>query len=127
MSIAVLNAFSGSGGGGGSSVPPDITATHGSAASVPQNAETTVVSMVVSPGYTFKLYGVIATGSADAEWIVYDNSTEVWRSRTSNGDRGLEIMHNPIPIAAGHTVSLKAVHQEASSQNFYGSLLGRNE
>lgn len=122
--VANLYAFTGGGGGGGT-VLPDLTPHRGSVQSVPKDAETTVASYTVPPGYTFKLHGVVATGSADAEWVLYDNSTEVYRSRTSNGDRGLELVTgNPIPFAAGHTVYLKAVHQEATTQNFYGSLLG---
>lgn len=124
--VAILDAFSGGGGGGGGSTTlPDATPTHGSAASVPTNAETTVVSRVVPPGFTYKLTGVIVTGSADGEWIVYDNATEVYRSRTSGAERGKEILHgNALPFVAGHTVAVKVIHQETSTQNFYGSLLG---
>lgn len=113
-------------GGGGSTVAPDATPTHGQVASVPTNAETTVVTRVVPPGFTYKLTGLIVSGSADAEWIVYDNSTEVFRTRTSSaGERGKHIpLTNPLPFAAGHACTAKAVHQEVGSQNFYGTLLG---
>jgi hypothetical protein len=122
--VASLYAFTGGGGGGGTTLP-DVTPHRGQVTSVPTNAERTVVSYVVPVGYTFKLVGVVATGSADAEWVVYDDTTEVYRTRTDNGDRGVELLHgNAIPFTAGHTVALKVVHQEAASQNFYGTLLG---
>jgi hypothetical protein len=122
--VVELNAYSGS-GGGGSGAAPDASPTHGQAASVPTNAETTVVSRLVPGGWKYKLTQVIATGSAEAEWYVYDDATEVYRTRTSAAVRGMDILHgNAIPFLAGHTVSLKVVHQDPSTQNFYGTLLG---
>lgn len=110
--------------GAGSSGLPSASPTQGQVASVAQNAITTVVSRIVPTGFTMRLVGIIATGSADAEWIVLDNATEVYRSRTSNGDRSVEVLHgNSIPFASGHTCTLKVVHQEISTQNFYGTLL----
>lgn len=123
--VANLYAFSGGGGGGGGTAAHDVVPHHGQVTAVPRDAETTVASYVVPVGYTFRLQGLIATGSADAEWIVYDNTTEVYRTRTSGGERGKEVLHgNAIPFGAGHTVAVKAVHQEASVQNFYATLLG---
>lgn len=128
--VAILDAFtSGGGGGGGSTGMPDSTVrARNSAMAVATDAETTVVSLTVTGGFTFKLAQVIATGSADAEWIVYDDSAEVYRTRTSGADRAVELLHgNAIPFAAGHVVTLKVIHEEPSVQNFYGTLLGRNE
>jgi hypothetical protein len=121
--VANLYAFSGSGGTGGGS--PDVVPHHGHVAAVPKDAETTVASYVVPVGYTFKLTGLVATGSADAEWIVYDNANEVYRTRTSGAERGKEVLHgNAIPFASGHTAAVKAAHQEVGVQNFYATLLG---
>lgn len=115
----------GGGGGGGSFTPADATPHHGQASSVPTNAETTVVSYLVPGGFIFRLTQVIATGSADAEWYVYDNAVEVARFRTSGAERSKEVpFANPIPFASGHTVSVKAAHREAASQNFYATILG---
>lgn len=122
--VAVLKANASSGGGGGGGSLPEVTLFQGSVSSVPTDAVMSVTSLIVPPGYTLKFTGVVATGNADAEWIVYDDSTELYRSRTSNGDRGFEFTHNPISIAAGHTLALKVVHQESSSKNFEGTLMG---
>jgi ribosome-associated protein YbcJ (S4-like RNA binding protein) len=125
--VASLYGFSGGGGGGTASLP-DVTPTHGQVTSVPTQAETTVVSRVVPVGYAYKLRGIVVTGSAAAEWIVYDNATEVYRTRTSESERGKEILSgNAIPFVAGHTCAVKAVHTEVASQNFYGTLLGNDE
>jgi len=121
----VANLYAFTGGGSGGSPSPDATPHHGTVTAVPANAETTVASYVVPGGYSFKLTGLVATGSADAEWIVYDNATEVYRTRTSNGDRGVELLHgNAIAFASGHTAAVKAVHQDVGVQNFYATLLG---
>lgn len=92
---------------------------------MPTNAETTVASYLVPNGFEFKMTMVIATGSADAEWYVYDNATEVFRFRSSGAERSKEVpFGNPVPFAAGHTVSVKATHREVSAQNFYATILG---
>lgn len=122
--VVTLRANATGSGGGGSSSLPDVTPFQGVVTSVPTNALQTVISRVVPLGFNMRLTGVVATGSASAEWYIFDNSTELYRTRTSGEDRGVEFTHNPIPIAAGHTIALKVVHQENSSQNFEGTLLG---
>lgn len=125
--VATLDAFSGGGGGGGGSNPDATIKQRGSALAVATDAETTVVSLTVGVGFTFKLVGVIGTGSADGEWVVYDDATEVWRQRTSGAVRGLtERFPHALPFAAGHVVALKVIHQQPSVQNFHGTLLGFN-
>lgn len=125
----ILDAFTGGTGGGGGGAAPDSTVrARGTAAAVATDAETTVVSRTVPGGFTFKLAQVIATGSTDAEWVLYDDVTEVYRTRTSASDRGVELLHgNAIPFVTGHVASLKVIHQQPSVQNFYGTLLGRDE
>lgn len=125
MTAVELNAYTvGGGGGGGSGAAPDASPTHGQASTVPTNAETTVVSRVVPPGFTMKLAGVIVTGSADAEWLIYDNATVAAHFRTSGAQRSKEVpFGNPIPFAAGHTCAVKVVHLDPNTQNFYGTLL----
>jgi hypothetical protein len=120
--VANLYAFTAGVGGGGS---PDSVPHHGQVTAVPTDAETTVVSYVVPVGYRFKLLGLIVTGSANAEWIVYDNTDEVYRTRTSSAERGKEVLHgSAIGFDTGHTVAVKAVHEETRVQNFYATLLG---
>ena len=121
--VLKANATGGGGGGSGSSVP-EVIPIQGVVTSVPTNAWATVVSLIVTPGFNFKFTGVIATGSSDGEWAVYDDTVELYRSRTSSGDRGFEFTHNPISISAGSTLALKVVHQEVTSQNFEGTLMG---
>ena len=111
-------------GASGSAGLPDVASTFGSTTTVPPNAWTTVVSRTVPISFVMRLSGVIATGSADGEWAIFDNATEVYRTRTSGTDRSLEILHgHSLAFLAGHVVSLKVVHQEATPQNFYGTLL----
>lgn len=121
------------GGGGGSSSSPDVTPTKGSATSVPPNAETTVVSRTVPPTFTYKLHGVVVTGNAAAEWIVYGDATEVFRFRTASTERGApRTWGNGIPFAAGVVVAIKVVHMESdtlggsTNRNFHATLLGRD-
>lgn len=121
------------GGGGGSPAAPDVTPIRGTASAVPPNAETTVVSHIVPGGFTYKLHGVVATGNAAAEWVLYDDLTEVFRFRTSPADRGApRLWMNGIPFAATHTVALKVVHLEddtingSTNRTFHAALLGRD-
>lgn len=127
--VVELNAYTaGGGGGGGGGAEVDTTPTYGAATAVPTNAETTVVSRVVPGGWTMKLDGLIATGSADAEWFIYDDATRVAHFRTSGAQRSKEIpFDRPIPFATGHTCAIKAVHLEPSVQNFYGTILSHDE
>lgn len=127
--VALLDAFtSGGGGGGGAGMPDSDVRARGTVTAVATDAETTVVTRTVPGGFQFKLAQVIATGSADAEWLLYDDATEVYRTRTSGAERGVDLLHgNAIPFAAGHAVTLKVVHENPNAQNFYGTLLGRDE
>jgi hypothetical protein len=120
-------------GGGGGTTIPDVNPTRGAATSVPPNAETTVVSHAVPGGFTYKLHGIVATGNAPAEWVLYDDAVEVFRFRTSPADRGTpRLWMNGLPFAATHTVALKVVHLEgdtiggSTSRSFYATLLGRD-
>ena len=121
--VITLRAAAVSSGGGSGSLP-DVSPFQGTVTSVPTNALSTVVSRVVPLGLAMRLTGVVATGSSDGEWYVFDDAVELYRSRTSGNDRGFEFTHNPILILAGHAVTLKVVHQEATTQNFEGTLLG---
>lgn len=124
--VVTLDAFtSGGGGGGGTSAPDATVRARGSALAIATNAETTVATRLVPGGFTFHLTQVIGTGSADGEWVVYDDAVEVYRTRTSGADRGLELLHgNAIPFAAGHTCTVKVVHENPNVQNFYATLFG---
>lgn len=132
--VASLYVNTGSSGGGGTSAP-DVTPYPGSVASVPPNAETTVVSRVVPGGFAFKLYGIIVSGQAAAEWVLYDNGVEVLRDRTSAAERGKDILEgrgNALSFASGHTVLLSVQHTDtdlvlgSTSRNFHATLLGRD-
>jgi hypothetical protein len=120
------------GGGGGTSSAPDVQTTRGQATSVPINAETTVVQRVVPLGYTMKLHGLVPSGNADAEWFLYDDATEVFRFRRAVHDHEPFTWANPISVTAGHTLSLRVVHQTAdqiagsTTRNFYGALIFRD-
>jgi len=126
--VVTLYAYSGTGG----TPTPEVTPTRGTAVDVPPDTETTVVSHLVPGGYSYKLHGIVATGDAPAEWVLYDNATEVFRTRTSGEARGIELLQgNAIPFAAGHTVYLKVLHAEddvygSTNRTFYATLLGRD-
>ncbi len=120
------------GGGGGGTSAPDVLTASGAATSVPPNAETAVVQRVVPLGYTMKLHGLVPSGNADAEWILYDDATEVFRFRRSVHDHEPFMWENALSFASGHTISLRAIHQTAdflggsTTRNFYGALVFRD-
>lgn len=132
--VASIYVNTGSGGGGGASMP-DVLPFKGSVTSVPPNSETTVVSRVVPGGFAFKLYGIVVSGAAAAEWILYDNAVEVLRGRTSPAERGKDLLagrSNALSFLTGHTVLVAVIHQDietiagSTSRNFYATLLGRD-
>lgn len=122
-----LYGFSGSGGGGGSAAH-DVTPYYGTVTNVPPDAETTVAQHIAPPGGSFRLAGVIVTGNAEAEWLVYDDATVIFRNRTSSTDRGKDILEGrgPLVIPAGHVCTVKALHHEPdlSVRIFYATILG---
>ena len=133
--VVLVHANSGGGGGGGGASAPDVTPYRGTATTVPPNALTTVVSRVVPGGFAFKVHGILVSGNAPAEWALFDNGTEVLRSRTSPTDRGKDLLEgraNALSFAAGRTVELKVEHTEtdrvsgSTSRNFQATILGRD-
>lgn len=131
----VASVYVNTGSGGGGTTMPDVTPFKGSVTAVPPNSETTVISRVVPGGFAFKLYGIIVSGSAAAEWILYDNGVELLRGRTSPMERGKDLLagrSNAISFVTAHTVLLSVTHQDgetiagSTNRNFYATLLGRD-
>lgn len=129
--VAQVFATSGGGGGGGTT-DPDLTPYQGSVTTVPPDAETTVVSHIAAAA--FRLYGVVVTGTTEAEWVVYDDATEVFRSRTSPAERGKDLLEgrgNAIVFASGHTVAVKVRHHNSdvvggtATRDFWATLLAK--
>lgn len=132
--VASLYVSTGSGGGGGTSAP-DVTPYPGAVTAVPPNAEQTVISRVIPGGFAFKLYGIIVSGNAAAEWVLYDNGVEALRGRTSPAERGKDLLEgrgNAISFATGHTVLLSVQHTDtdlvlgSTGRNFHATLMGRD-
>ncbi len=95
--------------------------TRGTAASVPTNTETVVVSY--TPSSAVKLKGFSGTGNAEAMWTLYIGGVAVLDYMTSSADRNAYMLFPDQDVAASTAIELKVKHQHPQAQEFRGSLI----